>query len=61
MQNKQDLLGVSSQCQSDGVIEYEFPCYNFLETPNMAEMWKRDEPGFEDAVYGGVLLKTRHD
>ena len=36
-------------------LEYEFPCYNGMEAPE--GIWSPKKFG-EDAIYGGVLLKS---
>ena len=57
-----ESLGVCTQCQSDGVIEYEFPCYNVLSA-DPESLWPgpgdvEGEFG-QEIVYGGVELKAR--
>lgn len=45
------------QCQCDGDIEYEFPCYNQTET--IAGLWSHEDRRYDDGVYGGVLLRKQ--
>ena len=55
-----EALAVCAQCQSDGAIEYEFPCFNALSA-EPDSLWPRDV-GAEfgrHIVYGGVMLKSR--
>ena len=54
-----EALAVCAQCQSDGAIEYEFPCFNVLSA-DPESLWPRDvaaEFGHQ-VVYGGVQLKA---
>lgn len=51
-----ETLEVCTQCDSDGEIEYEFPCLNFVETLN--GLWQRDTKRFGDGVYGGVRIQS---
>ena len=45
------------QCDVDGDIEYEFPCYNYTEA--LEGLWSSEDARYtEGGVYGGVLLKT---
>ena len=44
------------QCDVDGDIEYEFPCYNFTEA--LDGLWSADDARYEKGIYGGVLLKA---
>ena len=55
-----EALAVCAQCQCDGAIEYEFPCFNVLSA-DPDSLWPRDV-GAEFGrltVYGGVMLKAR--
>ena len=55
-----EALAVCAQCQSDGTIEYEFPCFNVLSA-DPDSLWPRDVGAEFGAhiVYGGVMLKAR--
>ena len=44
------------QCDVDGDVEYEFPCYNFTEA--LEGLWSGDDSRYRDGIYGGVLLKA---
>ena len=45
------------QCDVDGDIEYEFPCYNYTEA--LEGLWSSEDARYkEGGIYGGVLLKT---
>ena len=45
------------QCEVDGDIEYEFPCYNYTEA--LEGLWSPQDARYKDGgIYGGVLLKT---
>ena len=46
------------QCDVDGDIEYEFPCYNFTES--LEGLWSTEDTRYNrsDSIYGGVLLKA---
>lgn len=44
------------QCDNDGEIEYEFPCFNQVET--LDGLWEKVDPRYTDGVYGGVRLQS---
>ena len=45
------------QCDVDGDVEYEFPCYNYTEA--LEGLWSPEDARYrEGGIYGGVLLKT---
>lgn len=44
------------QCDNDGEIEYEFPCFNQVET--LDGLWEKADPRYTDGVYGGVRLRS---
>lgn len=44
------------QCDNDGEIEYEFPCFNQVET--LDGLWEKVDPRYTDGVYGGVRLRS---
>ena len=46
-----EALELCTPCDMDGDIEYEFPCFNFVET--LEGLW---EPESRQPVYGGVRL-----
>ena len=50
-----EALDVCVQCDIDGDIEYEFPCFNFVET--LSGLWERDDRRMHNAVYGGVRFE----
>jgi hypothetical protein len=49
------------QCENDDDLEFEFPCYNFVET--LSGLWDASDPRYRepDSCYGGVKLKTPPD
>ena len=50
-----ESLNLCTQCDNDGDIEYEFPCFNFVETlPGLCDQHEN----YHDAVYGGVKVQT---
>ncbi|GAB6019977.1 Death-associated protein kinase 1 [Chamberlinius hualienensis] len=50
-----ESLNLCTQCDNDGEIEYEFPCFNFLEVPS--DCWlKKTSSTNNEIVYGGVKL-----
>ncbi|XP_059080756.1 death-associated protein kinase 1-like isoform X2 [Tigriopus californicus] len=51
-----ESLGMCTQCQNEGDIEYEFPCFNRTET--LAGLWSPEDKRYDDGVYGGVLLQA---
>ena len=50
-----EALEICTPCDVDGDVEYEFPCFNFIET--LHGLWDRDEKRIPNAVYGGVRLQ----
>lgn len=45
------------QCENDGELEYEFPCYNLVET--LEGLWEENDPRYQgDSCYGGVRLHS---
>lgn len=44
------------QCENDGEVEYEFPCYNLVE--RIDGLWDMTDTRYTDGAYGGVRLKT---
>ncbi|CAM1295422.1 DAPK1 (predicted) [Pycnogonum litorale] len=46
---------VCTQCDNDGDIEYEFPCFNHVES--LPGLWDKHDLRYIDAVYGGVRLQ----
>ncbi|XP_054286268.1 death-associated protein kinase 1-like [Macrosteles quadrilineatus] len=51
-----ETLQLCIQCDVDGEPEYEFPCYNLVET--LEGLWEEHDPRYKQAVYGGVRLHT---
>ncbi|XP_075209802.1 death-associated protein kinase 1-like [Lycorma delicatula] len=52
-----ETLHLCVQCENDGEIEYEFPCYNLVET--VEGLWDENDPRYTgDSCYGGVRLHT---
>lgn len=49
------------QCENDSELEFEFPCYNFVET--LDGLWDASDPRYHDpdSCYGGVKLKSPPD
>ncbi|KAM7309701.1 death-associated protein kinase 1 isoform X1 [Ixodes scapularis] len=45
-------LKMCTQCDNDGDVEYEFPCYNFVET--LDGLWDPSDPRYAGGVYCGV-------
>lgn len=45
-------LKMCTQCDNDGDVEYEFPCYNFVET--LDGLWDKSDPRYTNGVYCGV-------
>ncbi|XP_064461428.1 death-associated protein kinase 1-like isoform X2 [Ornithodoros turicata] len=45
-------LKMCTQCDNDGDVEYEFPCYNFVET--LDGLWDKTDPRYINGVYCGV-------
>lgn len=46
------------QCENDGELEYEFPCFNLVET--LDGLWDPDDPRYVDAVHAGVRVRAQH-
>lgn len=51
-----ESLSLCTQCDNDGDTEYEFPCFNFVET--LPGLWEPNDIRYRDAAYGGVKLRT---
>uniref|UniRef100_A0A1B6DYK5 Roc domain-containing protein n=2 Tax=Clastoptera arizonana TaxID=38151 RepID=A0A1B6DYK5_9HEMI len=50
-----ETLQLCIQCENDGELEYEFPCYNLVET--LEGLWEENDPRYRgDGCYGGVRL-----
>jgi hypothetical protein len=49
------------QCENDDELEFEFPCYNFVET--LDGLWDALDPRYRapGSCYGGVKLKSPPD
>ncbi|CAN7937643.1 unnamed protein product [Ixodes hexagonus] len=45
-------LKMCTQCDNDGDVEYEFPCYNFVET--LDGLWDPSDSRYANGVYCGV-------
>ncbi|XP_033608089.1 death-associated protein kinase dapk-1 isoform X3 [Cryptotermes secundus] len=56
-----EALQICTQCDNDGELEFEFPCYNFVET--LDGLWDASDPRYHDpdSCYGGVKLKSPRD
>ncbi|GAB6027724.1 hypothetical protein CHUAL_001959 [Chamberlinius hualienensis] len=55
-----ESLNLCTRCDNDGDIEYEFPCFNLIET--LPGLWdKQGVPYTQEAVYGGVKLTAPKD
>ncbi|PSN41147.1 hypothetical protein C0J52_05197 [Blattella germanica] len=56
-----EALQLCTQCENDDELEFEFPCYNFVET--LDGLWDASDPRYHDpdSCYGGVKLKTPPD
>ncbi|XP_071450473.1 death-associated protein kinase 1-like isoform X2 [Hetaerina americana] len=50
-----EALQLCIQCENDGEIEYEFPCYNLVET--LDGLWDETDPRYINSAYGGVRLR----
>lgn len=50
------IMEILSKCEVDGELEYEFPCYNFVEMLN--GLWEENDPRYQGGVYGGVRLHS---
>lgn len=46
------------QCENDGELEYEFPCFNLVET--LDGLWDPEDPRYVGAVYTGVRVRAQH-
>ncbi|XP_014251310.1 death-associated protein kinase 1-like isoform X2 [Cimex lectularius] len=51
-----EALQLCIQCDNDGELEYEFPCYNLVE--RIEGLWECSDCRYKDGAYGGVRLKT---
>ncbi|KAL1139815.1 hypothetical protein AAG570_006792 [Ranatra chinensis] len=51
-----EALQLCIQCENDGELEYEFPCYNLVE--RLDGLWEASDPRYADGTYGGVRLKS---
>ncbi|XP_063604789.1 death-associated protein kinase 1-like isoform X2 [Penaeus indicus] len=51
-----EALHLCTQCDNDGEIEYEFPCFNQVET--LDGLWEKGDPRYTNGVYGGVRLRS---
>ncbi|XP_068081595.1 death-associated protein kinase 1 [Anabrus simplex] len=56
-----EALQLCTQCENDDELEFEFPCYNFVET--LDGLWDGSDPRYADpdSCYGGVKLKSPPD
>ncbi|KAH9376960.1 hypothetical protein HPB48_002725 [Haemaphysalis longicornis] len=45
-------LKMCTKCDNDGDVEYEFPCYNLVET--LEGLWDPSDPRYAQGVYCGV-------
>ncbi|KAL3185624.1 hypothetical protein MRX96_028533 [Rhipicephalus microplus] len=45
-------LKMCTKCDNDGDVEYEFPCYNLVET--LEGLWDPSDPRYTQGVYCGV-------
>lgn len=45
-------LKMCTQCDNEGEAEYEFPCYNFVET--LDGLWDPSDPRYTNGTYCGV-------
>lgn len=50
-----EALEICTPCDMDGDVEYEFSCFNFIET--LHGLWDKDEKRMPNPVYGGVRLQ----
>lgn len=50
-----EALHLCTQCDNDGDVEYEFPCFNFVE--RLPGLWEKTER-YSDWLYGGVQVKA---
>ncbi|XP_069694753.1 death-associated protein kinase 1-like isoform X2 [Periplaneta americana] len=53
-----EALQLCTQCENDDELEFEFPCYNFVET--LDGLWDASDPRYHDpdSCYGGVKLRS---
>ncbi|KAK7866658.1 hypothetical protein R5R35_000274 [Gryllus longicercus] len=53
-----EALQLCTQCENDDELEFEFPCYNFVET--LDGLWDESDPRYcgPDSCYGGVKLRS---
>ncbi|XP_067131292.1 death-associated protein kinase 1-like isoform X1 [Centruroides vittatus] len=49
-----EALQLCTQCDNDGDIEYEFPCFNMVET--LEGLWDKNDARYTNGVYGGVHI-----
>ncbi|GLH12279.1 Calcium/calmodulin-dependent protein kinase type II alpha chain [Gryllus bimaculatus] len=51
-------LQLMGECENDDELEFEFPCYNFVET--LDGLWDESDPRYcgPDSCYGGVKLRS---
>ena len=50
-----EALDLCVRCESDGDVEYEFPCLNLIE--RLHGLWDRDERNMSDWLYAGVQMR----
>ncbi|KFM70353.1 Death-associated protein kinase 1, partial [Stegodyphus mimosarum] len=50
-----ESLQLCTQCDSNGDIEYEFPCFNMLDSQDY--LWDKSDVRYTNAVYGGVRIQ----
>ncbi|XP_046679554.1 death-associated protein kinase dapk-1-like [Homalodisca vitripennis] len=51
-----ETMQLCIECEVDGDLEYEFPCYNLVEA--LEGLWEENDPRYRGAVYGGVRLHS---
>ncbi|KAG8176353.1 hypothetical protein JTE90_006143, partial [Oedothorax gibbosus] len=51
-----ESLQLCTQCDSNGDIEYEFPCFNMLDSQDY--LWGKGDLEYTSAVYGGVRIQS---
>lgn len=56
-----EALQLCTQCENDDELEFEFPCYNFVET--LDGLWDESDTRYcgPDSCYGGVKLRSPPD
>lgn len=54
-----EALQLCIQCENDGDVEYEFPCYNLVE--RLDGLWDMADLRYSEGAYGGVRLKTEEN